>query len=99
MTQAENSHHSGGRPSERTAPVALDPKEFGRLEAEVEALRRDNDRLLLLLERLDRKLEAIESKLAEARGGWRALMLIGGASAALGGTVMGVLQKLFKVVV
>lgn len=84
--------------SERQAPVAgIDPQEFGRLEAEVAALRRDNDRLMVLMERFDTKLENIESKLSEARGGWRALMLIGGASAAMGGTLMGFAQKVFKV--
>lgn len=77
--------------------AAIDPQEFGRLEAEVAALRRDNDRQLAMLTAMQQQLVAIESRLSEAKGGWRALMLLGGASAAMGGTLMGIAQKLFKV--
>lgn len=63
----------------------IDPQEFGRLQAEVSSLRRDNDRMLDLLEKLTEKIDSIEQKLSEAKGGWRVLMLIGGASAAVGG--------------
>lgn len=34
---------------------------------------------------LDRKLDQVLAQLAEARGGWRTLMLIGGAAGSLGG--------------
>lgn len=33
---------------------------------------------------LDRKLDQVLAQLAEARGGWRTLMLIGGAAGSLG---------------
>ena len=36
---------------------------------------------------LDRKLDQVLSQLAEARGGWRTLMLIGGAAGSLGSAV------------
>jgi len=34
---------------------------------------------------LDRKLDQVLAQLAEARGGWRTLMLIGGAAGTFGG--------------
>lgn len=34
---------------------------------------------------LDRKLDQVLSQLAEARGGWRTLMLLGGAAGSVGG--------------
>lgn len=34
---------------------------------------------------LDRKLDQVLAQLAEARGGWRTLMLLGGAAGSLGG--------------
>lgn len=34
---------------------------------------------------LDRKLDQVLAQLAEARGGWRTLMLLGGAAGSIGG--------------
>jgi hypothetical protein len=61
----------------------IDPKEFGQLQAEVQALRRENERLLDLLERWDIRLANIEKKLSEARGGWIVLVAIGSAMGGL----------------
>lgn len=76
----------------------IDLQEFGRLQAEVIGLRRDNDRLLELLEKLTTKLDAFESRfdriedqLSQARGGWRTLMWLGGASASIGGLIVAAL--------
>lgn len=55
----------------------IDPQEFGRFQAEVTNLRRDVDRMVVILDR-------IESTLNEAKGGWKVLMLVGGASATVG---------------
>lgn len=65
----------------------FDLQEFGRLQAEVSALRRDNDRLLEALLKLTTKIEGIERQLSEAKGGWKVLMVVGGASATLGGFI------------
>lgn len=43
---------------------------------------------------LTRTVNALRDQLTEARGGWRALMLLGGASATLGGAVTFVLQHI-----
>jgi len=75
----------------------IDPKDFGRMQAEIEALRRENDRQMRLLERLEGQLTSIEEKLSEARGGWRMLMLLGGAAATVGGGLMAIAHKVFKV--
>jgi hypothetical protein len=73
----------------------IDPQEFGRLQAEVIGLRRDNDRLLELLEKLVIRLEGIEEQLAQAKGGWRTLMWLGGASAGAGGIIAAALTHFF----
>lgn len=65
----------------------IDPQEFGRIEAEVAGLRRDNDRLIGLLEKLEGRLQRIEDQLSQANGGWKVLMAIGGASSVVGGFV------------
>lgn len=72
----------------------IDPQEFGRLQAEVIALRRDNDRMLELLDKLTTTVDSINDKLSEAKGGWRLLMLLGGSAATLGGVLSWALQHL-----
>lgn len=70
----------------------IDPQEFGRLQAEVVALRRDNDRMLELLGKLTVTVDSINTKLSEAKGGWRLLMALGGSAAMLGGVLSWALQ-------
>lgn len=68
----------------------IDPQEFGRLQAHVETL-------VVSVEKLTQQVAAMDQRLAEAKGGWRVLMAIGGASAGVGALIAPVLQKLFKV--
>lgn len=65
----------------------IDPQEFGRLEAEVSGLRRDNDRLIGLLEKLEGRLQRIEEQLAQANGGWKVLVALGTISAGAGSAI------------
>jgi hypothetical protein len=65
----------------------IDPREFGRLEGAVSALKTELDSVKAKQTQMDVKLDLVLDKLSEAKGGWRALMLLGGAGAALGGVV------------
>lgn len=62
------------------------------LETKVEALSRENAELKAMVKTMASKLDTVASTLTEARGGWRALMLLGGAGATFGGVVSWVLQ-------
>jgi len=73
----------------------IDPQEFGRMQAEIQGLRRDNDRQLEIMERMEERLMGIETRLSEARGGWKTLMLVGGAAATMGGFVAWMLHLIF----
>lgn len=55
-------------------------RDLGRMEAQIAAMCKK-------LDKLDAAVEAINSTLSEARGGWRTLMWVSGASAAIGGLV------------
>lgn len=57
------------------------------LKTELAALRKDFDRLATTLERLVADLDNVQTTLSEARGGWRTLMLMGGAGASLGSVI------------
>ena len=65
----------------------IDPREFGRLEGAVSALKTELDSVKLKQAQMDVKLDLVLDKLSEAKGGWRALMLLGGAGATLGGVI------------
>lgn len=65
----------------------IDPQEFGRLQAQVAALRQSEERTALALEAMVKSLQAIEIQLAEARGGWRTLLMVGGAAGTAGAVV------------
>lgn len=65
----------------------IDPQEFGQLQAEVLAQRRELERLAEANEKMASSLGAIQRQLSEARGGWHTLVLLGGAAATLGAGV------------
>jgi hypothetical protein len=52
----------------------IDPQEFGKLQATVTALERDMSEM-----RAD--VRVIRDAITEARGGWRTLLMVGGAAA------------------
>lgn len=65
----------------------INPQEFGRLQAEVLAQRRDLDRMATSLDEMAKAMHAMQEQLAQARGGWKTLMLVGGAAATCGALI------------
>jgi prefoldin subunit 5 len=66
---------------------AFTDRDFGRLEAEVVALKAQNARLEANQERMNEKLDLLVTAVTEAKGGWKMLLAIGGAAAATGAVV------------
>lgn len=64
-----------------------DDERIGRLDERMKAMERD-------MEGVNKKLDLVLTALSEARGGWRTLMWLGGAVAALGGVLGWALQHL-----
>ena len=68
-------------------PHMIDPIEYGELKGKVAGAL---DAIVEIRNRqktTDEKLDMVLDKLSEAKGGWRALMLLGGAGATLGGVL------------
>lgn len=63
----------------------IDPQEFGKLQATVEALERD-------MAGMRGDIRIIRDTITEARGGWRILLLIGGAAATISASVTWAIQ-------
>lgn len=62
----------------------IDPQQFGRLQAQVETLIRSDAEKTEILTAIGENMTAMRLQMAEAKGGWKVLMLLGGASASLG---------------
>ena len=63
-------------------------RDLGKHDAQIEALERDVHEMRKDMRRLFEKLEEINTTLATAKGGWRTLMWVAGASAAAGGLIV-----------
>lgn len=68
--------------------------DIGKLETEVAHLAKAVEELKTSNTQLAKALTEIQRTLDEASGGWRMLMLMGGAGAALGSSVAWVLQHI-----
>lgn len=62
----------------------IDPVEFGEIKATVVALQSQVRDVRDRQAAIDAKLDLVLDRMAEARGGWKALMMLGGASGSLG---------------
>jgi hypothetical protein len=63
----------------------INPQEFGRLQAQVAALEKS-------MAAMQADVRVIRDAVTEARGGWRTLLLLGGAAATMGGAIAWALQ-------
>jgi prefoldin subunit 5 len=68
-------------------------RELAVHETEIKHLQADMDRLVADMESIKTTLNNINSTLAEARGGWKVLMMLGGAGGVLGSAVTYAIQQ------
>ncbi len=66
-----------------------DEAKIARLEEQVKHLGQQQDEMKQMLAEQSKQLAAIAVTLAQARGGWRVFLLIGGAFFTAGGTIVG----------
>jgi len=70
-------------------------RELAVHETEIKHLQDDMDKLIYDMDSIKKTLSEINTTLAEARGGWKVLMMVGGAGGALGAIVTQFAHKLF----
>lgn len=76
--------------------MAADPETIKTLathDVQIERILQDMDRMAAAMSKMQGDVGTIKDTLAEARGGWRVLMLIGGAGGALGAAITQLLHK------
>lgn len=69
-------------------------RDLGKHDAQIESLNLQFNRMHADMQRMLEELQSIQATLAEAKGGWRTLMWVGGLSAAAGGIVVKVMTWL-----
>jgi len=69
-------------------------RELATHAADIKHLQDDMDRLVSDIEDIKKTLQAINSTLSEAKGGWRVLMMLGGAGGLVGAIVTQVVHSL-----
>ena len=74
--------HKGMQP-----PITQDSLQIARLEERMQTMTRDMEAQTAQLLAMQEQLKKVLETLAEARGGWRTLVWLGGACAAAGGLV------------
>ena len=62
-------------------------RELATHAADIDHLQKDMNKLISDMEDVKRTLVAIQSTLSEARGGWKMLMLLGGAGGLFGSLI------------
>ena len=70
-------------------------RELAVHETEIKHLQADMDKLVNDMDDIKKTLSEINNTLAEARGGWRVLMMVGGAGGALGAVITQLAHKIF----
>ncbi|CAB4120870.1 hypothetical protein UFOVP2_39 [uncultured Caudovirales phage] len=65
----------------------ISARDFGHLEAEVAALTELMKAQTVAMSSMSIRLDAMNTTLTEARGGWKVLMLVGGAGALAGNII------------
>ena len=69
-------------------------RDLGKHEAQIDALERDIHLMRAEMKSISDQLATINTTLSEAKGGWKTLMFISGASAAVGGLLVKLLAWL-----
>lgn len=70
----------------------INPQEFGELRARVEFLVASNKVLTDTVTSMNVAIQNMQLQMAEAKGGWRTLLFLGGAAASMGGLITAVIS-------
>lgn len=74
----------------------IDPVEFGEMKGVVTALQGQMTDLKAKQASMDTKLDQVLNQLSEAKGGWKVMMMFGGAATTLGAGIAWLAQQLGK---
>ena len=71
-----------------STPEILTARELATHAADIKHMQEDMDKMLESMKIMQATLTAISSTLSEAKGGWKVLMLVGGAAGTVGAGIV-----------
>ena len=69
-------------------------RELATHAADIKHLQDDMDKLVESMKAMQASLAAIDKTLTEAKGGWKVLMMVGGASGTIGAVIMSIVHSI-----
>ncbi len=71
-------------------------KDLAVHDVEIKHLQDDMDKMVKEMAEIKKSLALIQTTLSEAKGGWKTLLMVGGAAATVGGVISWLLQHIGK---
>jgi prefoldin subunit 5 len=71
-------------------------KDLAVHDVEIKHLQDDMDKMVKEMAEIKKSLALIQATLSEAKGGWKTLLMVGGAAATIGGAISWLLQHMGK---
>ncbi len=71
-------------------------KDLAVHDVEIKHLQDDMDKMVKEMAEIKKSLALIQATLSEAKGGWKTLLMVGGAAATIGGVISWLLQHIGK---
>lgn len=71
-------------------------KDLAVHDVEIKHLQDDMDKMVKEMAEIKKSLALIQATLSEAKGGWKTLLMVGGAAATVGGVISWLLQHMGK---
>lgn len=65
----------------------IDPREYGKLEAQVDRIIKDVDALKDEIKELKDSIQAMRDLMEQSKGSWRTIVFLGGIASTVGGAV------------
>ena len=77
-------------------PAMIDPVEFGEIKGAVDSLKLQMTEVKQRQTTIDHKIDLVLDKLSEAKGGWRVMMMMGGAFTTVGAAASWVVDHMTR---
>ena len=71
-------------------------KDLAVHDVEIKHLQDDMDKMVKEMAEIKKSLALIQTTLSEAKGGWKTLLMVGGAAATIGGAISWLFQHIGK---
>lgn len=76
--------------------LAVHDVEIKHLQDDMDKMVKEMDKMVKEMDEIKKSLALIQATLSEAKGGWKTLLMVGGAAVTMGGVISWLLQHIGK---